>query len=323
MTTKCKLYRFGSYNSLESDIARQFPAVHFIPVASGKLRRYWDWDAFFKNVADMVKVIWWFFQSLWYLKKYKIQKVFCKWWYVALPVSFAAKMLGIPILVHESDTHIGLTNKLVWTLAWKRYSWFPWTFPNERVVGQILSHTLRNPTPIELPNFDQQRTTLIVIWWSQWSNYLLTIVEQLCVKYPLMQFLVVLGLKNKQQAERFVHQNNIWTFDFLQQKQLAYLYQLADLACTRWSATTLAELHWFGVKKIIVPLPYTWWNHQEINADRYVEQYNDYKILQTDQPTIQAYTAIIDQYQWYKKPSSLQNGDFTSAHTIIWADLLE
>jgi hypothetical protein len=48
-----------------------------------------------------------------------------------------------------------------------------------------------------------------------------------------MQFLVVLGLKNKQQAERFMHQTNVWTFDFLQQQQLAYLYQLADLACTR------------------------------------------------------------------------------------------
>jgi hypothetical protein len=44
------------------------------------------------------------FQSLVYLLRFRIDVVFCKGGYVALPVVVAAWILRKKILVHESDT---------------------------------------------------------------------------------------------------------------------------------------------------------------------------------------------------------------------------
>ena len=39
--------------------------------------------------------------------------VFTKGGYVCLPVGFAAKVLGIPLVIHDSDAHPGLTNRVL------------------------------------------------------------------------------------------------------------------------------------------------------------------------------------------------------------------
>jgi hypothetical protein len=41
------------------------------------------------------------------------------------------------------------------------------------------------------------------------------------------------------------------------QSQIASLYELTDIAITRGSASALQEQELFGIKKAIVPLPYT------------------------------------------------------------------
>ena len=51
------------------------------------------------------------------LKKIKPDVVFSKGGYVALPVCFAAKMLKIPIVAHESDYSFGLANKIILKLC--------------------------------------------------------------------------------------------------------------------------------------------------------------------------------------------------------------
>lgn len=98
----------GSYNGIEKDLIKTHTSIDYHPIACGKLRRYWSW----RNFIDPFKVIYGIMQS-WYLcKKLKPDVIFSKGGFVSLPVVIAAKLCGIPTILHESDLSPGLANRL-------------------------------------------------------------------------------------------------------------------------------------------------------------------------------------------------------------------
>lgn len=84
---------------------------------------------------------------------------------------------------------------------------------------------------------------------------------------------------------------------------MAALYTISDIAITRGSATSLAEQHVFGLKKIIIPLPYTGGNHQRHNGVRYRDTYGDLLITQDDSLSTSLAHAVSTLHT-YKKPQS-------------------
>lgn len=91
-------------------------------IASGKLRRYhhltfWQhimWPKLmWQNFTDLFKIAGGFFQSFWKLIVWRPDVVFTKGGFVCLPVGMAAKVLGIPLVIHDSDAHPGLTNRIL------------------------------------------------------------------------------------------------------------------------------------------------------------------------------------------------------------------
>ena len=94
--------------------------VHVI--AAGKLRRYhgvplWkqllDISTVAKNIRDIGLIVAGFVQSMALLRRFRPDVVFAKGGYVCLPLGYAAKVLGIPLVIHDSDARPGLTNKLL------------------------------------------------------------------------------------------------------------------------------------------------------------------------------------------------------------------
>jgi UDP-N-acetylglucosamine--N-acetylmuramyl-(pentapeptide) pyrophosphoryl-undecaprenol N-acetylglucosamine transferase len=92
-------------------------------IVSGKLRRYhhlkW-WQQLMKfrtitlpNIIDVVKVSVGFMQCLCKLIAWRPDVVFTKGGYVCLPVGLAAHVLRIPLVIHDSDAHPGLTNRVL------------------------------------------------------------------------------------------------------------------------------------------------------------------------------------------------------------------
>ena len=72
----------------------------------------------------------------------------------------------------------------------------------------------------------------------------------------------------------FENMKNTQALEWISQEDIASLLGNTQIAITRGSATTLAEIDIFGVKKIIIPLPYAADNHQYWNAREY-EQNGD------------------------------------------------
>lgn len=74
------------------------------------------------NLRDLFLFGWGLILSLIHLKKIKADVIFCKGGYVALPVVIAAKLLSKPIVVHESDVHPGLVNRIASKYASKSFT---------------------------------------------------------------------------------------------------------------------------------------------------------------------------------------------------------
>lgn len=118
--------RFVCDKAFESQ-SRGLMAHALVPVSvstvmAGKLRRYHgeslsqrllDFSTIMLNLRDIFYIIGGFFQSLWLVARYRPDVVFAKGGYVCLPVGLAARLLGRKLVIHDSDTRAGLTNKLL------------------------------------------------------------------------------------------------------------------------------------------------------------------------------------------------------------------
>ena len=98
----------GSYNGLEKELVSRFEKVKYIPILTGKMRRYFSWQ----NFIDMVKIPFGIMQATFVVFKQKPDIVFSKGGFVSFPVVCAAKLNGIKCVMHESDVTPGLANKM-------------------------------------------------------------------------------------------------------------------------------------------------------------------------------------------------------------------
>ena len=98
----------GTTSGLEESLVGHLN-VRYQSIQAGKLRRYFSWE----NFVDILRVLVGVCQALGLLIKNRPDVVFSKGGFVSFPVVFAAWILRIPVLAHESDLSPGLANKLV------------------------------------------------------------------------------------------------------------------------------------------------------------------------------------------------------------------
>lgn len=281
-----QLYRFGSKNSLEEQVCIQLqetdPAAHlqFVPIHSWKYRRESYRKSKLKNIPDFFLFVFWFFQSIFRLLSHHIDVVFCKWWYVALPVVLAAALLRRKIIVHESDTRPWLVNRIASRFAKKTFTWFEWALSDGETIGQILSDDIIIENHPEFTS----KTLVLVVGGSQGSKRLYQNLLHILQFTPDIQsgyeFFICLGLVNEEMSTLFDKFPHVHTYGFLSQKEMGELYNLCDIAITRGGTTSLAEQKLYDMKQVIVPIP--WTHDQYDNAKWYVRSHNDIMINQRD-----------------------------------------
>jgi UDP-N-acetylglucosamine--N-acetylmuramyl-(pentapeptide) pyrophosphoryl-undecaprenol N-acetylglucosamine transferase len=105
----------GSTNGIERELVSNIKGVTYYPIATGKLRRYFD----LKNFKDPLKVLKGTLQSYKIIKKLKPDVIFSKGGFVSVPVIIGGKLNKIPSIIHESDVTPGLANKIAIPFASK------------------------------------------------------------------------------------------------------------------------------------------------------------------------------------------------------------
>lgn len=295
-----QIYWFWNKNSLEEKICKQIKDITFIPIISWKIRRQITLKNIRFNIIDLFKNLIGFFQSFFYVLKYKPSFIFSKWWYVAFMPCLAWKILRKKIYVHESDTVPWLVNKLIAKFSDQVFLWFKECEKfiknkNKYFVWQIISNKFFQPVTYKNSN----KTNLLIIWGSQWAKFLIDNIKPLIKDNFLKNFKIyIIGwVKNSTPT---IDNKNVNYFGFLSQDELIEIYKKIDISITRWSATSLAEQDQFDIKKIIIPLPYTWWNHQYYNAVAYKKKW-DILISQFDKNFQEKLKNNLLKFKNYKK----------------------
>lgn len=97
----------GTRSGLEQGYLGDRPVI-FHGISAGKLRRYFS----LQNFTDLFRIAWAVVESLVLLLRIKPDVLFSKGGFVSLPPVFAAWLLRIPVVAHESDLTPGLANRL-------------------------------------------------------------------------------------------------------------------------------------------------------------------------------------------------------------------
>lgn len=255
--------------------------LFFIDIFSGKYRRQKTFEALIKNIIDIFLFLIWIFQSIFYLYKHNIDVIFCKWGYVALPVTIAWFLMRKKVIVHESDIKPWLVNKISSKFAEKIFSWFNDTLEKSQTVWQILSDdVIFNPIQDKYQIIKTpwtKKTRILLTWWSQWARKLyqsfISALKRIWPDSENYEIFVILWKKNIELRQEFQQFKNIKILDFVSQKEMWELLYFCDIAITRAGTTSLAEQKLYDLKLIMVPIPRT--HDQYDNAKFYEKNYSD------------------------------------------------
>ena len=139
----------GSQTGLE---ARRAPeaGIRYHPIPTGKLRRAWAWQ----NVPDVLVNTPAGVVAAWrLLRQLRPRAVFATGGFVALPVAIAARLAGVPLIVHEQTSVPGHANRIAARLATRVVVTFA---DSARLFGGADVALTGNPLRPELRRGDRQ-----------------------------------------------------------------------------------------------------------------------------------------------------------------------
>ena len=249
-----EIFYVGGKNGMEKALV-EGEGIPYFGISSGKLRRYLS----LKNVTDAFRVIKGGFGAAKILGRIKPDIVFSKGGFVVVPVVFAARMRGIPVIIHESDITVGLANKLCIPHAAKVCCVFP-----ETIAQLPASKAVLTGTPIrdeifkgsrikaaEVCNFPQQKPVILIMGGSQGSVAVNNCVRQaLDVLLAKFNIIHACGAGNTDES---IKKPGYLQFEYIS-KNMGDFYALADLVVSRAGANSIGEFLALNKPNILIPL---------------------------------------------------------------------
>ena len=252
-------------------------------IISGKLRRYFAWQNF---VDILFKIPFGILQSFFILLKLKPDLVFSKGGSGSISVTFSARLLRIPVFVHESDVVPGLSNQKTSKWAKKIFTSFEKTefFNPEKVkvVGNpIRKEILEGDKQIagDLLNLTFSKPIILVIGGSQGAeainDFVLLVLNELLKSYEIIHVTGRENFRGVQAEAQVVVEKDLQRYyhpvDFLDEEKIKHIYKASDLIISRSGSGSIFEIAGVGKPSILVPLPSSAGDHQAKNAYAYAE----------------------------------------------------
>lgn len=258
-------------------------------IVAGKFRRYhglgkWHHfrpSIFWPNVWDALKVGIGFIQSFFKLLKLRPDVIFMKGGFVCLPVGYAARLLKIPMVLHDSDAHPGLTNRLLAPFATKIGTGAPleyYNYPPEKAeyVGIPVGADFRPYSMSERAalkeglGFEADRPLLVVTGGGLGAVRINNaVVEVRSELLKLASVFLISGHHQYDELKQQVDERAGWRLEPFVSERMAEVLAAADIVVTRAGATTLAELSALHKPTIIIPNANLTAGHQIKNAKVY------------------------------------------------------
>lgn len=213
--------------------------------------------------------------------------------YAAGPVCMAAVLRRIPLLIHEQNLALGMTNRVLARVADMVAVTFEETGP---LLGREVVVT-GNPVRREILEADRRKgceafqldpgkVTLLVFGGSQGARQINQAVTEalphLVAWQDRLQIVHATGERDRGGMEEAYRawRGEARVLPFIQ--DMASAYAAADLVVSRAGATTIAELTALGKPALLIPYPFATNDHQRVNAEEVVRAGGARLILDRD-----------------------------------------
>ncbi len=209
-------------------------------------------------------------QALRILRQERPNAVISMGGYAAGPGGLAARLLGIPLLVHEQNRIAGLTNRILARMATRIYTGFEGAFPEQkklRVVGNPVRHRIQRLPEPEARIRKEPPWRILVLGGSQGA---VALNEQLPAIFARIETPIEIthqcGKNRKADTAAAYERAGVKAsiHEFVEHMDAAY--EAHDLVIGRSGASTVAELAVAGMAAILVPFPHAVDDHQTANA---------------------------------------------------------
>jgi UDP-N-acetylglucosamine--N-acetylmuramyl-(pentapeptide) pyrophosphoryl-undecaprenol N-acetylglucosamine transferase len=202
--------------------------------------------------------------------------VFAKGGYASFPTLFAAKILSIPVFVHESDTVPGRTTKWAGTFAMRvalSYAEAASSYPAAitALTGQPIREALLPLEGYERGTLDKTRPVILVLGGSQGSKKLnetlLRVLPELLNKYDVVHQVGTLNLEEMKQVTASILRDHEFKDHYFMDGfiDVGIFYSKVDLAITR-AGSAMFEMALWQLPMLVVPIPESISRDQRSNA---------------------------------------------------------
>lgn len=245
----------GSYDGIERELIENLPYVSYHPISTGKLRRYLSVE----NLKDPFKVMKGTMQAWKIIGKIKPHVVFSKGGFVSVPVVVAAKLRGIPTIIHESDYTPGLANKLSIPFAQKVLTTFPETvkfMPQQKVehVGAVIREEIFQGSKedgFRLTEFTKEKPVLLVMGGSAGSEKINEIIRK-SLKNLLEEFQII-HICGKGNIDHSYKQKGYVQYEYVHD-ELKDLFAMTDIVISRAGSNAIFEFLALRMPMLLIPL---------------------------------------------------------------------
>jgi UDP-N-acetylglucosamine--N-acetylmuramyl-(pentapeptide) pyrophosphoryl-undecaprenol N-acetylglucosamine transferase len=212
--------------------------------------------------------------SIFFLRKKKIDILISTGGYMSLPLCLASKILNIKILLFEPNMVLGRANKLFIKVCDKIFCYSDKikNFPDKYVDKITVIPALLRKKFYDIKKTDDiinKNINLLIVGGSQGAKIFDTLIKssiiELSKKFSLKVYQQT-NLFNFENLKKFYKNNNIdfELFDF--NEDISNLMSRSNICITRAGASTLAELVFLNLPCVVIPLPTSKDNHQYENA---------------------------------------------------------
>jgi len=255
--------------------------IAFVSCPSGKMRRYFS----LKNFVDIFKVFFGFFVALFKLFWIYPDAIMSKGGYTTVPVVLAAWFLRIPVILHESDVHPGISNRIGGKVAKYvavSYGDTAADFKKEKVAqtGIPFRKTLQTTPgdPQAQLGIQKDKPLILVLGGSSGAERVNTLI--LDTLDELLPHYTVIHQTGKELYEGVVQAAETLVQDsvlkeryiptaFLDAEKMNLAYAAASLIISRAGSGTIFEIAAHGKPSIIIPIPEAIAHDQRTNAYTY------------------------------------------------------
>ena len=276
---KPELYYFGP-SPYDKDLLDKH-GIKYVYCPAGKLRRYFSIQNFF----DIFRSFFGIFVAIWKLYVLYPDVIFSKGGYTSVPILTAARLLKIPIVIHESDAVPGRANKIAVKQA--RYIGIAYDdaaqfFPPGKtaLIGIPLQPEIKDvpANPFEVLGIPQDKPLIYVTGGSlgaeRVNDIILASLDELLPHYRVFHQTGAANLeKIRLSAQSLLkdapYMDSYYVEGSITPTQVSALMAAASLVITRAGSTTLFEIAYHSKPAIVIPIPEDVSRDQRTNAYAY------------------------------------------------------